>query len=79
MDGRPIEVPDAIPGGEDKESGLGDVVLRGEYYVRTGTSTSPWVIALLRVKLPTGDDEVDSAPVRQTSKPALAGSGGMAP
>jgi hypothetical protein len=35
---------------------LGDVVLRGEYYLRTGTSTSPWIIGLIRLKLPTGND-----------------------
>ena len=58
VDDRPVAIPGgAIPGGQNKESGLGDVVLRGEYYVRTGTSTSPWVIALLRLKLPTGNDE----------------------
>ena len=57
VDGLPIAAPgDPVTGGEDKESGIGDVVMRGEYYVRTGTSTSPWVIALLRVKLPTGND-----------------------
>ena len=58
VDDRPVAVPGGgVPGAQTKESGLGDIVLRGEYYVRTGTSTSPWVIALLRVKLPTGNDE----------------------
>ncbi len=58
VDDRPVVVPgEASPGDDDNESGLGDVVLRGEYYVRTGSSTSPWVIALLRVKLPTGNED----------------------
>lgn len=38
-------------------SGLGDIVVQGEYYLMTGTETSPWVIGLVRLKLPTGDDE----------------------
>lgn len=57
IDGQPITV------GEDSgsdvqrvESGLGDVVLRGEYYLHTGTRTLPWVIGLVRVKLPTGSE-----------------------
>lgn len=57
VDDRPVAIPGAAPGGQDKESGLGDVVLRGEYYVRTGSRTSPWLIALLRLKLPTGNDD----------------------
>ena len=58
VDGRPIVVPgDPVPSDDDQESGLGDVVLRGEYYLRTGTSTSPWVIGLLRLKLPTGNED----------------------
>lgn len=58
VDDRPVAVPGgAVSGDQGKESGLGDVVLRGEYYLRTGTSTSPWVIGLLRLKLPTGNDE----------------------
>jgi hypothetical protein len=58
VDDRPVAVPgNAIRGDDDKESGLGDVVLRGEYYLRTGSSTSPWVIGLLRLKLPTGNDD----------------------
>jgi hypothetical protein len=57
VDDRPVAVPgNAIPG-DDEQSGLGDVVLRGEYYLRTGTSTSPWVIGLLRLKLPTGNED----------------------
>jgi Putative MetA-pathway of phenol degradation len=58
VDDRPVAIPGgATPGGQDKESGLGDVVVRGEYYLRTGTSTSPWLIGLLRVKLPTGNED----------------------
>ncbi len=49
---------DTEPAGERrKESGIGDMVLQGEYYLMTGTATRPWVIGLMRVKLPTGDDE----------------------
>lgn len=58
VDDRPVAVPeDLAASGDGEESGLGDVVLRGEYYVRTGTSTRPWIIALLRLKLPTGNEE----------------------
>jgi hypothetical protein len=57
VDGQPIAVGGAsVPDDQRKESGLGDVVLRGEYYLRTGTSTSPWIIGLIRLKLPTGND-----------------------
>ncbi|HEX9877730.1 MAG TPA: transporter [Gammaproteobacteria bacterium] len=54
--GQPVVVPGET-GEQRKESGLGDTVLQGEYYLRTGTSTSPWVIGLLRLKLPTGDED----------------------
>jgi hypothetical protein len=58
VDDRPVAVPgDPGPAAQAKETGVGDIVLRGEYYVRTGTSTTPWVIALLRLKLPTGDED----------------------
>jgi hypothetical protein len=58
VDGAPIAGPgDPVPSDDGKESGIGDVVLRGEYYLRTGTSTSPWVIGLLRLKLPTGNED----------------------
>lgn len=58
IDGQPVAVAgDLLPDEQRKESGLGDVVLRGDYYLRTGTSTSPWIIGLLRVKLPTGNEE----------------------
>jgi hypothetical protein len=30
--------------------------LRGEYYLRTGTATTPWIIGLVRLKLPSGDE-----------------------
>lgn len=57
VDGQPVAIGgDSVPGDQRKESGLGDVVLRGEYYLRTGTSTSPWIIGLVRVKLPTGNE-----------------------
>ena len=56
-DGQPGPVgADAPPGERRKESGLGDMVLRGEYYLRTGTRNTPWVIGLVRVKLPTGSE-----------------------
>lgn len=58
IDGQPVVVGgDSRRDDRHRESGLGDVVLRGEYYLLTGTSTSPWVIGLLRVKLPTGDED----------------------
>jgi hypothetical protein len=58
VDGQPVAVGGgSTPGVEREESGIGDVVLRGEYYLRTGTSTSPWIMGLLRVKLPTGDED----------------------
>jgi hypothetical protein len=57
IDGQPVAIGEGlIPDEQRKESGLGDVVLRGEYYLRTGTSTSPWIIGLVRVKLPTGSE-----------------------
>lgn len=57
VDGQPVALgEDSVADDQRKESGLGDVVLRGEYYLRTGTSTSPWIIGLLRVKLPTGSE-----------------------
>ena len=58
VDGQPIEIDDDSVSGEPrKESGFGDVTLRGEYYLRLGTNTSPWIIGQLRVTLPTGDEE----------------------
>jgi hypothetical protein len=50
--------PVALPGAGDSrmESGLGDLVIQGDYYLRTGTQSSPWVIGLLRIKAPTGDE-----------------------
>jgi hypothetical protein len=53
--GQPVAVPGE--GGSRTESGLGDVVLQGEYYLRTGTESSPWIIGLLRLKAPTGDED----------------------
>jgi hypothetical protein len=57
VDGQPIEIEDDSASNEPrKESGFGDVTLRGEYYLHRGTSKSPWIIGLLRVTLPTGDE-----------------------
>jgi hypothetical protein len=56
-DGQPGAVAgDALPGERRKESGYGDMVLRGEYYLLTGTRSRPWIISLVRVKLPTGSE-----------------------
>lgn len=52
--GQPLAVPGA--GDSRTESGLGDLVMQGEYYLRTGTESTPWVIGLLRIKAPTGDE-----------------------
>ena len=51
--------PVAVPGGGDSrtESGLGDIVLQGEYYLRTAIESGPWVIGLLRFKAPTGNED----------------------
>lgn len=51
--------PVAVPGEGDSrtESGLGDLVIQGEYYLRTATESGPWVIGLLRLKAPTGDED----------------------
>lgn len=58
IDGQPIAVaPDSASSERRKESGLGDVVLRGDYYLVTGSDTRPWVIGLVRVKLPTGNED----------------------
>jgi hypothetical protein len=57
VDGQPVAGGgDSVREDQHRESGLGDVVLRGEYYLRTGTRTSPWIIGLMRVKLPTGNE-----------------------
>jgi hypothetical protein len=53
--GQPVSVPGQ--GDSRTESGLGDLVIQGEYYLRTGTESSPWVIGLLRLKAPTGDED----------------------
>ena len=55
IDGQPIEIDDDLSGGT--RTGFGDLTLRGEYYLRYGTSTSPWIIGQLRLTLPTGDEE----------------------
>ncbi len=58
VDGQPIAFGDDTPSDERRtESGWGDVTLRGEYYLLRGSSTSPWVIGVARVTLPTGDEE----------------------
>ncbi|MEO7773530.1 MAG: transporter [Steroidobacteraceae bacterium] len=57
VDGQPVAVGGgSVAANQRSESGFGDVVLRGEYYLRSGTRTSPWIIGLIRLKLPTGDD-----------------------
>lgn len=58
VDGQPVAVGgDPTADDQRKESGLGDIVVRGDYYLVTGTETRPWVIGLLRVKLPTGNED----------------------
>lgn len=58
VDGQPIAIGDDPTSGKQRtESGWGDVTLRGEYYLHRGSSTSPWVIGVLRVTLPTGDED----------------------
>lgn len=52
--GLPLQL---VADGTRRESGLGDIVLRGDYYLRTGSASSPWVIGTVRVKLPTGDED----------------------
>ncbi len=50
---------EVIPSGSDgrqTESGLGDVVLQDDYYLKEGTAHTPWIFAGLRLKLPTGDE-----------------------
>lgn len=51
--------PVAVPGEGDSraESGIGDLVIQGEYYLRAATESGPWVIGLLRFKAPTGDED----------------------
>ncbi len=44
-------------GGRTTESGPGDVMLQDEYFFVEGSRSRPWVSALVRVKLPTADDE----------------------
>lgn len=54
--GQPVVV--AVDGStRRKESGIGDSVVQGEYYLRTGSTTSPWVIGKLRLKVPTGNED----------------------
>jgi hypothetical protein len=38
-------------------SGLGDLVVRGEVPLLSGTATRPWITALARLKLPTADED----------------------
>lgn len=42
---------------EEFASGLGDVLLQGEAFFVTGTSTRPWFTGLLKAKLPTADED----------------------
>lgn len=53
--GQPVAVSDE--GASSTESGLGDIVIQGDYYLRTATESGPWVIGLLRLKAPTGDED----------------------
>lgn len=59
--GPPGGEPDAPPPEETietrRESGLGDISLQGEVYLFEGSEKSPWVIGLLRIKTPTGDED----------------------
>jgi len=58
IDGQPIAIGDDASNDEQRsESGWGDVTLRGEYYLVQGSRTTPWVIGLVRVTLPTGDED----------------------
>lgn len=57
IDGQPVPIDDGSSNASRTEEGWGDVTLRGEYYLRQGSSRSPWVIGVLRVTLPTGDEE----------------------
>ena len=57
IDGQPVPIDDDSSGASRTEAGWGDITLRGEYYLHRGSSKSPWVIGLLRVSLPTGDEE----------------------
>lgn len=57
VDGQPVAIGDDTGDEQRTESGWGDVTLRGEYYLVRGSRTSPWVIGLLRVMLPTGDED----------------------
>jgi hypothetical protein len=52
--GLPLQL---VADGTRRETGLGDIVLRGDYYLHRGTNSSPWVIGVLRIKLPTGDED----------------------
>jgi hypothetical protein len=62
--GQPVAVPGQPPAdgelvadGQRTDSGIGDAVLQGEYYLVSGTSSRPWVIGLLRLKVPSGDED----------------------
>ena len=56
--GQPVVIP-GQGSNRRKESGLGDTSLQGQYYLKTGSTTTknPWVIGTLRVKLPTGNED----------------------
>ena len=56
--GQPVVIAGQA-GNRRKESGLGDASLQGQYYLKTGSTTTknPWVIGTLRVKLPTGNED----------------------
>jgi hypothetical protein len=62
--GQPVAVPgqppvdgELVAEGQRTDSGIGDAVLQGEYYLVSGTTSRPWVIGLLRLKVPSGDED----------------------
>ncbi|MFQ5878465.1 MAG: transporter [Acidobacteriota bacterium] len=67
-------------GGSTTESGLGDIVLRDDFFFLPGGARGPWVYASLRLKLPTADEtrglgtgELDYGPGAGLIQPLGAG------
>jgi len=68
-DGPPVDLPGRVSDNvgtaltpseelvERSASGLGDMAIQGEWFFVTGTASRPWLSGLLRVKVPTGDEE----------------------
>ncbi|MFH0954109.1 MAG: transporter [Verrucomicrobiota bacterium] len=56
VDGRPQGGDAESSGGRDSSSGLGDILLKGRYYVVTQDGAKPYVDLLAKVKLPTADE-----------------------